>query len=123
MPPPVSSWKCATALWRTSWFAYRTKTALPGSPRYRVSTMARPVSATDWDNPTAAVAAETATRPTLDQVRNIVGRFVPVAATVSDLRWSSVFYISHRIVPHYRVGRVFLAGDAATFTRPLAGRA
>jgi hypothetical protein len=45
-----------------------------------------------------------------------------VAAAVSDLRWSSVFRISHRIVPRYSVGRVFLAGDAAHIHPPTGGQ-
>src|SRR5262249_35554204 len=38
------------------------------------------------------------------------------------LRWSSVFRISHRIVPRYRVGRAFLAGDAAHIHPPTGGQ-
>jgi 2-polyprenyl-6-methoxyphenol hydroxylase-like FAD-dependent oxidoreductase len=89
---------------------YRDRLA-PGRPRYRVSTMARPVSALDWEVGSPPAEGESASGPTLEEVRELVRRFVPVPAEVGDLRWSSVFRISHRIVPRYRVGRVFLAAS------------
>src|SRR5262245_43513686 len=90
----------------------------PAAPRYRISTMATPVSASNWDESAPPVAQEQAAAPTLEQVREVVARFVQVPATVGDLRWSSVFRISHRIVPSYRVRRAFLAGDAAHIHPP-----
>jgi 2-polyprenyl-6-methoxyphenol hydroxylase-like FAD-dependent oxidoreductase len=94
----------------------------PDKRRYRIATMAKPVSATDWEAPAPAAVQESASGPTLEQVRDIVRQFVPVPASVSDLRWSSVFRISHRIVPRYRVGRAFLAGDAAHIHPPTGGQ-
>ncbi len=38
------------------------------------------------------------------------------------MRWSAFYRISHRIVPRYRQGRVFLAGDAAHLHPPLGGQ-
>ncbi|HEY8506155.1 MAG TPA: FAD-dependent monooxygenase [Gemmataceae bacterium] len=94
----------------------------PGKPRYRISTMAQPVSATDWEGAEPEAPAEEATGMTPEQAREVVSRFVPVAASVRDLRWSSAFRISHRIVPRYRAGRVFLAGDAAHIHPPTGGQ-
>jgi pentachlorophenol monooxygenase len=41
------------------------------------------------------------------------GPALPEPTTARNLRWSSVFRISHRIVDAYGKGRVFVAGDAA----------
>ena len=42
----------------------------------------------------------------------------PEPTTARNLRWSSVFRISHRIVDTYGRGRVFVAGDAAHIHPP-----
>ena len=42
----------------------------------------------------------------------------PSPTTARNLRWSSVFRISHRIVDRYGRGRVFVAGDAAHIHPP-----
>jgi 2-polyprenyl-6-methoxyphenol hydroxylase-like FAD-dependent oxidoreductase len=41
---------------------------------------------------------------------------------MSDMRWSSRFLSERRQARHYRVGRVFLAGDAAHVHSPLGGQ-
>lgn len=47
---------------------------------------------------------------------------LPAAAIVREILWSSRFKISHRQVPSYQHGRVFLAGDAAHIHSPLGAR-
>lgn len=61
--------------------------------------------------------------PTLDEVQALVDARGPGGvATVSDPVWTSRFRIHHRLVPDYRVGRVFLAGDAAHLHSPIGGQ-
>jgi hypothetical protein len=47
---------------------------------------------------------------------------LPAGTTLSSLHWSSVYRVSHRIVPAYAAGRVFLAGDAAHVHPPVGGQ-
>lgn len=94
----------------------------PGRPRYRLSTMAKAVSETDWENPPDERIASTTPAPTLADVRGWVSRFSPMPAAVDDLRWASTFRIAHRIAGSYRVGRAFLAGDAAHIHPPTGGQ-
>ena len=47
---------------------------------------------------------------------------LPEGAKVDEVLWQSDFSVSHRQVPVYRLGRVFLAGDAAHIHSPLGGR-
>jgi len=51
-------------------------------------------------------------------IQEYLDRLAPEPTTARNLRWSSVFRISHRIVDRYRVGRVFVAGDAAHIHPP-----
>jgi pentachlorophenol monooxygenase len=56
--------------------------------------------------------------PTLEDIQAVIDRLAPEPATARNLRWSSVFRISHRIVDRYSVGRAFVAGDAAHIHPP-----
>lgn len=47
---------------------------------------------------------------------------VPPTIRVTATRWVATFRISHRLAPVFRVGSVFLAGDAAHIHSPLGGR-
>jgi pentachlorophenol monooxygenase len=90
---------------------------IPGKNRYRLSMFAsselvaarRPVDhGLSADGP----------KPTLAHIQAVVDRLAPPGAKVGNLRWSSLFGLSHRIVPRYNVDRVFLAGDAAHIHPP-----
>ena len=60
--------------------------------------------------------------PDLETIRALMVPSLPPGTTLSDLHWSSSYTVSHRIVPHYREGRVFLAGDAAHVHPPVGGQ-
>ncbi|QGV80911.1 FAD-dependent monooxygenase [Streptomyces ficellus] len=99
---------------------------LPGTSRYRMSMLVPPeLSAAgrpgEPGRPDGAVAhgLEGGGRtPTTAHIQAVVDRLAPRPATVSAMRWSSVFRISHRLVDRYADGRVFVAGDAAHIHPP-----
>jgi 2-polyprenyl-6-methoxyphenol hydroxylase-like FAD-dependent oxidoreductase len=88
---------------------------IPGdSRRYRVSMAAPPEY---WDE-----TADLTQAPTLEQLTAACAPALPQGTRLTDLRWSSLYRISHRIVPRYSTGPVFLAGDAAHIPHPSADR-
>ncbi|MGY0465284.1 FAD-dependent monooxygenase [Kitasatospora sp. cg17-2] len=94
---------------------------LPGRRRYRVSML---VPSGPEDAADGAAAGEVThglaggRGPDLADIQAVLDRLSPRPATAGALRWSSVFRISHRLADRYRVGRVFLAGDAAHIHPP-----
>jgi 2-polyprenyl-6-methoxyphenol hydroxylase-like FAD-dependent oxidoreductase len=58
----------------------------------------------------------------LDQVRDLVRRVMGTDYGMFETRWTSRFHSDERQVTHYRVGRVFLAGDAAHVHSPAGGQ-
>jgi 2-polyprenyl-6-methoxyphenol hydroxylase-like FAD-dependent oxidoreductase len=60
--------------------------------------------------------------PALEDLQAIFDERSPTPARFSDLRWASWFRINSRMVPHVRVGRVILGGDAAHIHSPAAGQ-
>ncbi len=57
-------------------------------------------------------------QPELRHIQAVLDRLSPEPTTARNLRWSSVFRISHRIVDAYGRGRAFIAGDAAHIHPP-----
>ncbi|MER6914531.1 FAD-dependent monooxygenase [Streptomyces sp. NPDC000594] len=95
---------------------------LPGTGRYRMSMLVPPeLSAqiggrADGAGVTHGLAGGRS--PELSRIQAVVDRLGPRPATLSRMRWSSVFRISHRIVDRYADGRVLVAGDAAHIHPP-----
>jgi 2-polyprenyl-6-methoxyphenol hydroxylase-like FAD-dependent oxidoreductase len=58
----------------------------------------------------------------LDEVREITRRALGRDFGMHDARWMSRFHSDERQAPAYRVGRVFLAGDAAHVHTPAGGQ-
>ncbi|NJP47381.1 FAD-dependent monooxygenase [Actinacidiphila epipremni] len=92
---------------------------LPGRGRYRMSMrvpeeLAVPAAAGEE----VAHGLESGRAPELAHIQAVLDRLSPRRTTARELRWSSVFRISHRLAERYGAGRVFLAGDAAHIHPP-----
>ena len=96
---------------------------LRGESRYRIATLAPPrfFAQTGGKDAPPGFSEELA-EPTLADVQAALTRLAPPGTRASNLRWSSVFRISHGIVDRYRDGRVFVAGDAAHLHPPAGGQ-
>ncbi|WP_024794027.1 FAD-dependent monooxygenase [Tomitella biformata] len=93
---------------------------LPGRGRYRMSMLVpddlsgAPEPGTDQ----IQHGFEGTRQPELSHIQAVLDRLSPEPTTARNLRWSSVFRISHRIVDSYGRDRVFVAGDAAHIHPP-----
>ncbi|MEU5726495.1 FAD-dependent monooxygenase [Micromonospora sp. NPDC047738] len=96
---------------------------LRGEARYRIATLAPPrfFAQTGGQDAPPGFSEELAA-PTLADVQAALDQLAPPGTRASNLRWSSVFRISHGIVDRYRDGRVFVAGDAAHLHPPAGGQ-
>ncbi len=59
---------------------------------------------------------------TLDEIKDVTRRALGTDFGMHSPRWMSRFHSDERQVPQYRVGRVFLAGDAAHCHSPAGGQ-
>jgi len=70
----------------------------------------------------ATIDSEEGEAPSLDLVRQILTQRAPKEIEARALHWSSFFRVHHRQVAHLRVGRMFIAGDAAHIHSPFGGQ-
>lgn len=59
---------------------------------------------------------------TIEEVQHCVDRFGPQGLRLRDPSWLSIFRINERLAARYRVGRCFIAGDAAHIHSPAGGQ-
>ena len=60
--------------------------------------------------------------PSLNFVRNVLAQRAPSGIEARALHWSSYFRVHHRHAAQLRVGRIFIAGDAAHIHSPFGGQ-
>ena len=65
----------------------------------------------------------TGAEPTLEEAQGISDARTDRALALRDPRWLTYFEVHNAQVPEYRLGRVFLAGDAAHVHSPAEARA
>jgi 2-polyprenyl-6-methoxyphenol hydroxylase-like FAD-dependent oxidoreductase len=73
------------------------------------------------NTPTEA-QTETGGDPCLEEIQVAVDRRTKSGIRLTDPVWLSRFRISHRKIPNFRTGRVFLAGDSAHIHSPAGGQ-
>ncbi len=63
------------------------------------------------------------TAPVADgEIADVLGRAMAADLGLAEVGWHSRFHCEERQVPNYRLGRVFLAGDAAHVHSPVGGQ-
>jgi 2-polyprenyl-6-methoxyphenol hydroxylase-like FAD-dependent oxidoreductase len=80
-----------------------------------------PLPGTEDFQLTAPLLDDDAPTPTLDSLRALVDGVVP-GVTITHVGWTSLFRANMRMVDRYRIGNVFLAGDAAHVHSPAGGQ-
>jgi hypothetical protein len=70
----------------------------------------------------ATIQAAEGEAPSLELVRHVLSERAPKDIEALALHWSSYFRIHHRHVGAMRVGRMFIAGDAAHIHSPFGGQ-
>jgi hypothetical protein len=70
----------------------------------------------------ASIQQQEGDAPSLELVRRILAERAPSGFEARSLHWSSYFRIHHRHAAKLRVGRFFIAGDAAHIHSPFGGQ-
>lgn len=70
----------------------------------------------------ATIKQQEGEAPSLELVRKVLAERAPTGIEALSLHWSSYFHIHHRHAAKLRVGRIFIAGDAAHIHSPFGGQ-
>jgi len=70
----------------------------------------------------ATIKQQEGEAPSLELVRKVLAERAPAGIEALSLHWSSYFHIHHRHAAKLRVGRIFIAGDAAHIHSPFGGQ-
>jgi len=73
-------------------------------------------------DPQAGIESQGSSAVSIEEVHTAFVKASGISATFSDARWTSRYRVHHRSVDTYRVGRVFVAGDAAHIHSPAGGQ-
>jgi 2-polyprenyl-6-methoxyphenol hydroxylase-like FAD-dependent oxidoreductase/heme-degrading monooxygenase HmoA len=96
---------------------------LRGRGRYRIATLAPPRLQAEVGSGVVPPGFWREYRPpVLGDIQAVLDRLAPAGTAASNMRWSSIFRIKHGVADRYRVGRVFVAGDAAHLHPPAGGQ-
>ncbi len=85
---------------------------MPGKDRYRLIATRDRVASSAGDPP----------EPTMAEFQQLVADRIPVRARLKKPEWLAAFRLHHRITDTVRIGRVFIAGDAAHIHSPVGGQ-
>jgi 2-polyprenyl-6-methoxyphenol hydroxylase-like FAD-dependent oxidoreductase len=93
----------------------------PGAPPNRVSLC--PLPGTNAFQFVAPITTDDVPEPSLEALQKIFDERSGCAnVQLHDMSWSTVYRVNVRLADHFRVGRVFLAGDAAHVHSPAGGQ-
>jgi 2-polyprenyl-6-methoxyphenol hydroxylase-like FAD-dependent oxidoreductase len=95
---------------------------LPEHGRYRVTMMADPQPEEMSGDGVLHGIQTDRSGMRVEALQAVADRVMVHSPKLSDLRWSSRFRISMRLATKYRVGRAFIAGDAAHIHPPTGGQ-
>lgn len=98
---------------------------LPDTNRYRLVFQlkrCRDLLKKEKPLPHGKVSDSIVKEPTLEEVERLLQEYAGSDIRVTDPVWMANFHINSRMTNTYRVGRVFLAGDAAHIHSPVGGQ-
>jgi 2-polyprenyl-6-methoxyphenol hydroxylase-like FAD-dependent oxidoreductase len=81
-----------------------------------------PLPSTDTFQFQAQVPPDEEREPSPDLFREIIAKRTGMEIELTDVPWMSLYRVNVRMVAQYRIGRVFLAGDAAHVHSPAGGQ-